>query len=81
MFILSLAFSLHPMTLFGQKVKNNQGSGTPEDPFIMPRIEAEITPDGILDEKIWRNALVLELLYEVRPGENVPPNYRKFIFL
>jgi len=52
--IFCLVFSLYPMALFGQKVKNNQGSGTPEDPFIVPKTEAEITLDGILDEKVWQ---------------------------
>jgi len=33
----------------------------------MPRI------DGAVDDEEWREALVLELAYEVRPGENIEP--------
>jgi hypothetical protein len=60
---------------------NNHGSGTKEDPYIVPKTEAEITVDAILDEGAWQNALVLELKYEVRPGENVTPPVRTEVLL
>ena len=39
----------------------------------MPKTASEITIDATLDEIAWQNALILELLFEVRPGENVTP--------
>lgn len=41
--------------------------------FEIPRLAAEITVDGRLDEPIWDSALVFSLDYETRPGENVTP--------
>jgi len=45
------------------------------------KTDTEVTLDGILDEKVWQDALMLELLYEVRPGENVPPPVQTQVFL
>jgi hypothetical protein len=42
----------------------------------VPRVDARIRVDGVLDEPAWREALILELGYEVEPGENVPPPVR-----
>jgi hypothetical protein len=49
------------------------GDGTPESPYQVPRIDADISVDGILDESAWQRALVLELAYETHPGENITP--------
>jgi hypothetical protein len=46
-----------------------------------PRIEAPIAVDGVLDDPGWRDALVLELGYEVTPGENIPPLVRTEVLL
>jgi len=59
----------------------NHGTGTVEDPYIVPKTESEVRLDAILDEGAWENALVLELKYEVRPGENVPPPVRTEVLL
>jgi hypothetical protein len=34
---------------------------------------SEIKVNGVLDEQAWEDALVMKLLYEYSPGENVPP--------
>jgi len=47
----------------------------------VPKTEIEITLDAVLDEAAWQNALVLELKYEVRPGENVTPPVRTEVLL
>jgi hypothetical protein len=39
----------------------------------IPRLEAEISVDGELDEPVWSEAWTCELPFEVRPGENTPP--------
>jgi hypothetical protein len=57
------------------------GSGTSGDPYTIPRFEQMIDIDGHLDEPLWANALVLELDYEVRPGENIPPPVRTEVLL
>lgn len=60
---------------------DNYGSGTAEDPYIVPKTEFEVTVDAVLDEGAWKDALVLELKYEVRPGENVTPPVRTEVLL
>jgi hypothetical protein len=38
----------------------------------LPRSKAEVTIDGVLDDPVWKDALVVELTTETGPGENVP---------
>ena len=56
------------------------GASAAEDgeksPHYVPRVSSKIKVDGVLNEPIWDEALVLEIAYEVRPGENVPPPVR-----
>jgi len=59
----------------------NNGSGTTEDPYIVPITDAKIAVDAVLDEEAWQKALTLELKYEVRPGENVTPPVRTEVLL
>jgi hypothetical protein len=40
-------------------------------PHQVPLVTSSIKIDGILNEKAWENALVMELKYEVLPGENI----------
>lgn len=79
--IICLTLIFNPFSVSGQTVKNNQGSGTSEDPYIVPTTESEIKVDAVLDEPAWQKALVLELNYEVRPGENVTPPVRTEVLL
>ncbi len=37
----------------------------------LPRSTAEVTIDGVLDDPVWKDALVIELTTETGPGENV----------
>lgn len=48
-----------------------EGSGTTEDPYIVPRTGCEMSIDGVLNENAWEEALTLSVPYEVQPGENV----------
>ena len=43
---------------------------------VIPYIDQAPTVDAHLDEAIWEQALVLELPYETRPGENTPAPLR-----
>ena len=40
--------------------------------FTIPRAASSIRVDGILDDEAWKSALVLDLAYEIDPGENTP---------
>ncbi len=63
-----------PATLFAQ-VPTGQDSTSQslQDPFLVPKTASGITVNAVLDEEAWQGALLLELNYEVRPGENVTP--------
>ena len=69
------------MTAAGARTTRNEGSGTLEDPYIVHRAGSRIVIDAVLDEEAWENALVLDLNYEVEPGENVPPPVRTEVLL
>jgi hypothetical protein len=47
----------------------------------LPYIEAEIKVDAVLDEKIWQQALKVELNYETSPGENTKPKVKTEAYL
>lgn len=44
--------------------------------MVIPRIEAEMKPDGKLDESFWQQAAVMELPYEISPGDNIPASVK-----
>lgn len=74
-FTLCLAVTLCPCPVW------SEAGGTADDPHIVPMTEDEMSIDGSLVEKAWADALVLELKYEVQPGENVPPPVRTEVLL
>ncbi len=49
--------------------------------YMVPLIAAGVRIDGMLDEEAWENALLLELNYEVWPGENVEPPARTEVLI
>ena len=55
--------------------------GTSANPHFVPRADSEIKIDAVLNEDVWEQALILELKYEVRPGENVTPPVRTEVLL
>ncbi len=42
----------------------------------IPRLEGAIAIDGVLDEAAWQQAAVLDLGYEISPGDNTPAPVR-----
>jgi len=52
----------------------------PDAPRV-PRTAAPPKIDGVLDDAMWANALVLELKYEVRPAENGPAGVRTRVLI
>lgn len=59
----------------------SQGEGTPDAPYLIPVTQGEMRIDGVLDDAEWADALVLELKYEVQPGENVPAPVKTEVML
>ncbi|MDJ0842250.1 MAG: carbohydrate binding family 9 domain-containing protein [Acidobacteriota bacterium] len=60
--------------------------GPPEDlrksvPHRITKATSDIKIDGVLEEQAWKDALKLELKYEVRPAENLPPPVKTEMFL
>lgn len=60
---------------------NGNGDGTQESPYVVPRTAQDMDMNAILDEAAWGEALVLELNYEVEPGENCTPPVRTEVLL
>jgi len=54
---------------------------TAAEPLHVPRTDERIRIDGELDDRAWSQALVLELVIEVSPGENVPAPVRTEVLL
>lgn len=50
-------------------------------PHQIERAVSAIKIDGNLDDAAWGGALKLEIAYEVRPGENVKPPVKTFVYL
>ena len=48
----------------------------PVAPHQIPRVEARIEVDGVLDEPEWDRAWTMTLDFEVQPGENTPAPVR-----
>lgn len=74
MLIFAAVLSLLPWMAIPTEA--NDGEGTAESPYLVPRTEADINIDGALDEAVWNDALTLELKYEVYPGDNTPATVR-----
>jgi hypothetical protein len=52
-------------------VLSNIETGSAKTPHRVPKVHSEIRVDGVLDEAVWQQALVIPLEYETRPGENI----------
>lgn len=71
-----LALSVTFQPAFGGESKAVEGNGSRDNPYMVPVTAQTISVDGVLDEEAWKGALVLELKYEVEPGENIEPPVR-----
>ena len=49
--------------------------------YKIPEITSKVKIDGVLDDKVWEQALVLTLNYEVEPGENIAPPVKTEVLL
>ncbi len=50
-------------------------------PYRITVTDDSVTIDGVLDDAAWANALVVELDYEISPGENATPPVRTEVLL
>lgn len=81
-FFLGIVFCLAAShSVWGDDAHGNKGAGTRENPFIVPMSLSPMNIDGVLDEEAWERALILELKYEVEPGENVPAPIRTEVLI
>ncbi len=62
-------------------LETGSAGGREKVPYRIPRVDIRARVDGFLDEDIWQKALVLELNYEVDPGENIKPPVRTELLL
>jgi hypothetical protein len=46
------------------------------EPHAVPAVRGWIRVDGVLDEAAWQQALVLDLPFEIEPGDNIPAPVR-----
>jgi hypothetical protein len=79
-FVLAICFFMLTISVYGMTWLPG-GSGTKETPHRVPRTTSNLKIDGVLNEKAWEEALVLELNYEVIPGENIKPPVRTEVLL
>ncbi len=49
--------------------------------YQLPQIKQSINVDAVLDEDVWKQALVIELKIETKPGENVAPPVKTLAYL
>jgi hypothetical protein len=47
----------------------------------VPEVNSKVKIDGVLNEKVWQEAMVLALNYEVEPGENIAPLVKTEVLL
>lgn len=52
-----------------------------QEPHAVPQVSGNVKVDGVLDEQVWQEALVLELKFEVEPGENIAPPVKTEVLL
>lgn len=67
-------FLVTPSPLFAQ-------NGSPTTEQRVPKVTSQVEVDAVLDEDAWRLALSMDLNFEVRPGENIPPPVRTEVLL
>jgi hypothetical protein len=78
-FLLGVSVTLSPALAEDYQVETGPDSARVR--HRVPRVSAPVLVDGILDESVWQDALVIPLDYEVRPGENIPPPVRTDVLL
>ena len=88
LFLCCLLASLYSCVFAAQEPEKQNNEK--KIPYRVPKVDAQIKVDAILDEDFWQQAVKIEANIEVRPGENIPAPVRteallaysdKFIFV
>lgn len=69
----------YPVHAQNQAAKSN--AKVTKVPTRIPKVSGKIQLNGVLDEPFWKDAMVMELNYEVRPGENIKPPVKTEVLL
>ena len=77
--VIGLLMMIHVSTFAAQPAQN--ASNGEKNSYRVPMLDQIIQVDGILDEETWKDALKLELKYEVSPGENIAAPVRTEVFI
>ncbi|MCP4220996.1 MAG: carbohydrate binding family 9 domain-containing protein [bacterium] len=67
--------------IYGSAPDKNLAVETKNKLYRVPEVTTGIKPDGVLDEEVWKKALVIGLDYEVQPGENIKPPVKTEVLL
>jgi len=68
---LQLFFTVLPVS--GQTVTTKYSSMVAVNKtYVIPKATSPVKIDAVLDEQVWRDALVVEMQNEIQPGDNVP---------
>lgn len=72
----SLILGLLASSAGAWQTSGDDGSALGPRQYEIRRATSAVEVDGVLDERAWQDALVLELSYEWSPGDNIPPPVR-----
>jgi len=75
-FFLSIAF----ISSLTHDVNSAQNTNQ-KTPHRVPKVNGRVHIDGVIDDEIWRQALILELTVEVDPGENIEAPVQTDVYL
>jgi Domain of unknown function (DUF5916) len=70
---IAITIFYFPLSAAQARVNNKQ--------YRVPKVDTPVKTDGVLDEEVWKKALVLQLNYEVQPGENIKPPVRTDVLI
>ena len=76
--VLTLALTLAVPTAHGEEI---QQPPTALTLGRVPHVPGEVKVDGVLDEPIWSQALIVDLPVETQPRENVPAEVETKVYL
>ncbi len=68
-----------PIIFAKEKVKDESIKNL--EPYIVPSTGEKIKVNGEMDESFWKEALKIEVKYEISPGDNVTPPVKTFGYI
>jgi hypothetical protein len=81
--VLSLPVGLTLLGVMPALIGTVPAATETQDPvtYQVTRATSEINLDGTLDEPAWDTALSIDLAWEVRPGDNIPPPVKTVVLV